>query len=220
MRNNNTKIFAEGLSFTKLFIFFLLGSVFGSFYEEIIFFFQNGKWTVRHDLLFGPFSSLYGFGVMIYLIILGNHNKERGVIKTFLYSMFIGGFFEYIMSWFLETFLNIKFWDYSGMFLNINGRTTLLFMIAWGVMGTILLKLIYQFVSNLIEKVPYKIAQPIYLIVLIFMIINIIMSFTVFIRMVYRHKGYEPLSFIGKFYDKVYNDDFMYKEFPILKDKI
>lgn len=212
--------FAEDLSFAKIFIFFVIGSLFGSFYEEVIFFVQSGSWTVRHDLLFGPFSSLYGFGVIIFLILLVPHSKKRSILKTFLYAMFIGGIAEYTASWFFDVFLNIRFWDYSGMFSNINGRTTILFMIVWGIMGTILVKIIYPFISKLIERIPINVGQPIFIIILILMILNVLLSYSVFMRMVYRNKGYEPLTFVGKFYDKVYDDNFMYQKFPILKDKI
>ena len=43
------------------------------------------------------------------------------------------------------------------------------------------------------------------------------LSYTVFARMILRHKGIKPVSFIGEFYDDVYNDSFMYNKFPILK---
>ena len=118
-----------------------------------------------------------------------------------MYSSLLGGIFEYITSLVLDVWLHAKFWDYSNMFLNINGRTTILFMIIWGVIGVIILKFIYPFLSNLVEKIPYKIAFPIYLIVLIFMIFNVAISYSAFVRMIYRNKGYEPRTFIGKIYD-------------------
>ena len=46
----NKKVFAEGLCFTKFFLFFVVGSLFGSFFEEIQWFIQKGLWTSRHDL--------------------------------------------------------------------------------------------------------------------------------------------------------------------------
>ncbi len=213
-----TKVFARGLCLAKLFICFLVGSLLGSLLEEILYFFQHGEWTIRHDLIYGPFSSLYGFGFVILLLFLGFKNKDRGVFKTFLYCALLGGFFEYITSLFLEVWLNIKFWDYSKMFLNINGRTTILFMIAWGIIGVIIMKIIYPFLSDVIEKFPYKIAQPIYIVSLILMFINISVSYSAFVRFIYRGQGYNPKTFIGRYYDEVYNDDFMYKKFPILKE--
>lgn len=211
--------FAEGFCFKKLFCFFVLGSIVGSFYEEIVFFVQYKEWTVRHDLLYGPFSTLYGFGLVLFLLFLWRRNKKRGIIKTVLYASIIGGVFEYFASFFLEIILGVKFWDYSGLFLNIHGRTTIPFMLVWGVMGTFLVKVVYPFVSKWIERIPKKIGNVLYVVVLLFFIVNMLLSYTVFIRMVYRMRGVHPKTFIGEFYDKYYNNDYMYRKFPILNGK-
>lgn len=213
------KQFAKGLNFTKIFIFFLIGSLFGTYFEEILYFFQNGIWTNRQGLIYSPFSTLYGFGVAIYLIILGPNNINRGLIKTFIYATILGGTIEYVSGWILETLLNIKFWDYSNMILNINGKTTIPIMLIWGMIGTILLKILYPFLSKYIEKIPYKIGQPILIIVLILISFDILISYSAFIRMINRNRNESPKTFIGEFYDTVYNDEFMYKKFPILKEQ-
>lgn len=217
--NDANKDFAEGLCFKKYFLLFVLGSLVGSFYEEIIFFVQYKEWTVRHDLLYGPFSTLYGFGLVLFLLFLKRKNKKRGVIKTFIYASLIGGVFEYFASFFLEILLGVKFWDYTGLFLNIQGRTTIPYCLAWGIMGTIVVKIIYPFVSKWIEKIPRKVGNIVYVLLLFFFLINMILSYTVFIRMVFRNRGVEPKTFIGKMYDKYYDNDYMYNKFPILKGK-
>ena len=119
------KVFAKGFCFFKIFIFFLLGSIFGSLFEEIQWFIEIGTFTCRCDLLYGHFSTLYGFGIVLFLLILVPRNNQRGFMKTFFYSFFLGGIFEYFAGLFSEKILNIKFWDYSTMFLNINGKTTI-----------------------------------------------------------------------------------------------
>lgn len=220
MEESKNKVFAKGLCFSKVFIFFLLGCLFGSLFEEIIYFFQYGEWTKRYDLIYGPFSTLYGFGVVLYLVILQERDHKRGIIKTFIYCALLGGVAEYIASLFLELFLNIKFWDYSNMFLNFGGRTSIPVMIIWGIEGTILLKLIYPFLSKLIEKIPFKVGRIVCILLLILIILDIIVSYSAFIRMIYRNKGSAPKTKIGEIYDQIYNDDFMYQRFPILKGKL
>lgn len=211
------KIFAKGFNFYKLFIFFVLGSIFGSFFEEIQWFIHKGKWTSRHDLLYGPFSTLYGFGIVLFLIILGPRNERRGVIKTFFYVFLLGGFFEYIAGMLAEKVFNIKFWDYSNMFLDINGKTTIPIMIVWGLMGVILLKIVYPVVSKWIEKIPYRVGSIVCVFMFVFLSLDMLLSYSVFGRMILRHRGVAPKSFIGEFYDKKYNDKYMYNKYPILK---
>lgn len=213
----NKKVFAKGLCFDKVFLFFVLGSIFGSFFEEIQWFIQHGVWTSRHDLLIGPFSTLYGLGLVLFLVILGPHNDRRGFIKTFIYAFFLGGIFEYIAGILAEKILNIHFWNYSSMFLNINGKTTIPIMIIWGIMGVILLKIVYPIVSKWIEKIPYKVGKTISFLLLLLLTLDMFFSYSVFGRMVARHKGKKPMTFIGAYYDQKYNDEFMYNKYPILK---
>lgn len=220
MKNDeHTKVFAEGFCFMKIFIFFILGCLIGSLFEETLLLFQNGEWTSRHDMIYGPFSTLYGFGFAIYLLVFLRGNEKRGILKTFVLATILGGIIEYSAAFISETFLGIKFWDYSNMALNIQGRITIPIMIGWGIGGTVLLKLIYPFLSNLIEKVPYKIGNIIVATLLVFMIINMTISYSAFLRMVFRNRGEEPKTIVGEVYDKVYNDEFMLKKFPILKGK-
>lgn len=215
-----SKVFAEGFCFYKIFIFFVLGCVIGSFYEEVIFFFQTKEWTVRHDLIYGPFSSLYGFGLVIFLLLLGPKNEERGFFKTFIYASFIGGVTEYMAGFISDIFFHIKFWDYSGMFLNIHGRTTIIYALTWGLFATVFLKWIYPFLSKLIENIPVNIGRLVCILLLIFFIFDLFVSYGAFFRMLSRQKGKEAKTFIGEIYDKVYDNDFMYKKFPILKGKL
>ena len=106
--------------------------------------------------------------MILFLLFLGWRNKKRGVVKTFLYATFIGGVFEYLASFFLELFLGMKFWDYTGMFLSIGGRTTLPFMLVWGVMGTFVVKVVYPFLSKWIEKIPKTIGNILYYMLLLY----------------------------------------------------
>ncbi len=50
-----------------------------------------------------------------------------------LVSGVIGASFEFAVSWWLEKAFGIVAWDYSGPFLNIDGRTNFAYFCAWGV---------------------------------------------------------------------------------------
>ena len=191
----------------------------GSFFEEIQWFIKEAVWTCRCDLLYGHFSTLYGFGVVLILLFLIPKNDQRGFIKTFFYSFLLGGIFEYLAGLFSWEVLHIKFWDYSTMFLNIGGKTTIPIMVVWGVMGLVLVKFVYPLLSAWIEKIPYKLGNFICILFLLFLSFDMILSYSVFARMLLRHQGIAPVSFVGRFYDKVYNDEVIYNKYPILQGK-
>ena len=191
------RIFAEGLSGTKLYIIYIIGSIFGVYFEQIRNLIKslinNGTWfwEYRRGLIYGPFNPLYGFGAMILVWLL--LRKPLSNLKTFIYGSLIGGIVEYLVSFLQETFTGTTSWDYTGFIGNINGRTNIPYMLVWGLLAFILVKVIYPFVSKLF------------------------LSFGAIIRWNFRHQGMKPFSFLGKFFDKVYPDNFLIKHYPNMK---
>ena len=210
------KVFAKGFNFKKIFIFFVIGCLFGTYYEELLWLFTHHELTNRQGLFYGPFSPIYGLGVIVFVIFLGKNNDNRSNLKTFIYSMFIGGGTEYLTSVIAEYVFSAKYWDYSNKFLNINGRTTIPFMIFWGLLGLVLMKVIYPKISNLIECIPYKIGTICYYILFVFIIFDLFVTYSALFRMSERDKGHEAITFIGNIYDKKYTDEYIYDKFPIM----
>lgn len=67
-------------------------------------------------------------------------------------------------------------------------------------------------------KISSKI-YPVYIIILILFVINIIISYTAFIRNLQRLDNKEPLTNIGTIYDKYFNNEFMLNKYPVLKKR-
>lgn len=218
------KIFAKGFCFKKMFIIFIIGSIFGAYYEEILTLvlkFINNKpliWEPRRGVFWGPLSPIYGFGAVCMTYFLAK--KERPIWKTFIYSAFLGGIVEFCIGFLQETFIGSISWNYSSSFLNIQGRTSLKFMIIWGFIGVIFIKWVYPCISSLIEKIPYDTGEIIYKILIILVGVDILISWTALGRQTLRKKGYEPLTIIGKTYDKIFDDKYLKTKFPNMVFKI
>ena len=81
-------VFAEGYSGKKLFLIFVIGSVIGVLYEEILnlvkIYFATGDivWELRRGVLYGPFNPLYGLGAVLVVYLLAKPNYSN--IKTFI----------------------------------------------------------------------------------------------------------------------------------------
>ena len=110
----------------KIFLIFMIGSVIGYIVEMIVALVQNGHFVSRQGLLYGPFTPVYGIGILVYYIffsIMKNRNKEI----IFISSMILGGITEYTCSYIQEKVFGTIPWDYSRDWIfNINGRTTLI----------------------------------------------------------------------------------------------
>lgn len=210
--------FAEGLGFKKLFFIFLIGSVIGSIYEEMLYIIQHlletGEWgfALRRGVIYGPFNVIYGFGavVLIYLLL----RKPLKNWQIFIYAAFLGGVVEYVVGWLQETFTHTVSWDYSQIPLNINGRTAVPIMLVWGALGLVLVKVIYPFFSNLIEMIPLDFGNRIFPILVVLMVLDMFVSWTAIIRQTLRHNDISPFTPVGEFYDFYYNDTRLQHYFP------
>ncbi|MEG0824048.1 MAG: putative ABC transporter permease, partial [Erysipelotrichaceae bacterium] len=176
--NNETKVFAKGFCFSKIFAIFFIGCIVGTYYEQFLTLFTRGVWESRSGLIYGPFNPIYGFGFAGFIAILGKHIKERKWYLTYFFSCLIGGISEYSLSLIGDTLFHATSWDYTGYFLNIGGRTTIPFMLGWGLGGMVILYILYPFLSKLIEKIPYKIGHILFPILLVFMIFNMLISYS------------------------------------------
>lgn len=207
--------FAEGLCFRKLFFIFLIASVIGTIYEDVLIFMRTlletgvGVWMTHRGVIYGPFNVIYGFGAALMCWIL--LRKPYKNWQIFLYSALTGGVVEYLLSLGQELVLGTRSWDYSSFLLNINGRTTIPIMLIWGMMGLVFVKVVYPWVSSLIEKIPLAVGENLFVALLIFMILNMIVSWSALIRQNLRYYEIRPLTPIGEFYDRYYPDEFLRK---------
>lgn len=218
------KIFAKGLSGMKLFWIFVIGSVFGAYYEQIlnlVLTFQRTHefvWEFRRGVLYGPFSPIYGAGAVLMIWLFAR--KKRPAYQTILLGALLGGAFEYIISVLQETFVGSISWDYSGQFLSIGGRTTVPIMLVWGMMCYILVDKIYPFLSYYIEKTPYQFGMAISKILIVFLCFDMFISWTALFRQSMRKQNRPPFTVLGEFYDKVYTDAVLEYHFPNMQIKV
>lgn len=211
------RIFAKGVCREKLFFVFLIGCVIGCYYEQILNLityylrYRVVYWETRRGVIYGPLSPIYGFGAMLMVYLFCG--KEHKWYQTFIYGSLFGGILEYITSFLQELVIGTVSWDYSDKFLNINGRTTIPFMLCWGLMALIFCKSIYPLVSDFIEKIPYNLGKFLYKVLSLYMLIDMTISWTALFRQTMRHAEKAPLTIIGKIYDRVYTDERLRKAF-------
>jgi len=204
--------FAQGLGFKKLFFIFLIGSVLGAIYEDILVYLQTGVFMLHRGVIWGPFNVIYGFGaaLMCWLLLRKQYNNWQ----IFGMATLLGGAVEYGLSLLQEIFTGTTSWDYSNLILNINGRTTIPIMFVWGVMGLALVKLVYPICSELIEKIPVQLGNSLFWVLLVFMIFNCLISWTAIMRQGFRHNSMPPFTPIGEFYDEYFTDEYLHRYFP------
>jgi len=205
------KVFAQGICKEKLFFIFLFGCVFGCVYEELLnvgFAYINNypiEWVTRRGLIYGELSPVYGIGAVTLVYILCR--RERAWYKNYMLGALAGGSIEYVTSFMQEKIFGTISWDYSGYLLSVGGRTTVPFMLFWGLLALLMVYIIYPLLSNIIEKIPYNLGMILYKVLFVLVFIDIFISFGAAVRQAFRRLGLKPFSPLGEFFDKYYFDE-------------
>lgn len=202
---------------TILFWVFIIGSIAGFIFEVTVVFFQKGHFELRQGLIYGPFIPVYGIGAMCYYIVLSKI-KIKNKIQIFLITMILGGITEYLCSLIQEKAFGTISWDYSYLPFNINGRISLLHCIYWGIGGVLYITYIDPFLNKMIDKTNIKAFDLITIILSIFIIFDISISWMAADRQTERKNNIEPENRLDIFLDKNYPDEYMNRIFNNKKD--
>ena len=85
--------------------------------------------------------------------------------------------FEYIASVVLEDLFGLRWWDYTNEVFNFQGRISLAFSLAWGIIGILFVEKLHPFVKSKIEKLTNKISTNKQIILLYIFLIIISIDF-------------------------------------------
>lgn len=191
----------------KLFWIFIIGSIIGYAVEMIVGFVQNGHFVSRQGLVFGPFAQVYGLGILTYYFVVPK--IKGGYLKIFFITMVLGGIVEYLCSYFQELLFGTISWDYSHLWFNIHGRTSLLHCTYWGIGGILFMKYIIPLIEDIEKLIKNNYFRTVTALFAIFMIFNIAVSSMAAIRQEERNRQIAASNNIDVFFDKYYSDEIM-----------
>lgn len=157
-------------------LIFFAYSFIGWVIETILQSSENKKFVNRGFLL-GPVCPIHGFAVLAISFLLKKY--EDDLLVTFFLSIIICGLIEYTTSYFMEKIFKARWWDYTQMKFNINGRVCLEYLLCFGIGCTLAVFVINPFFKDVISFIP-SLAQTIIVSVLsIIFIVDIIVSLKV-----------------------------------------
>ena len=129
---------------------------------------------VNSGFLYGPFCPIYGFGALIMLLCL-SFLKEKPVL-LFIAAFFILSIWEYLVGIFLEKVFKTKYWDYSHLKFNFQGRVCLKNSLFWGILGVLFICIIHPFIEKYITMIPISILLYINIIIGIAISVDLVFS--------------------------------------------
>ena len=159
----------------KLVLYFVIYSFLGWILETIFALFVLGKF-VKRGFLYGPVCPIYGFGAVLIILTLKKFKGKK--TKEFFISMIVFSVFEYVVSWLFEMIFHLRWWDYSNDIGNINGRISIAYSVAWGVIGLVFNEKIHPFIESKLakNKMSYEVQKIIVLILPIAILTDFILS--------------------------------------------
>ncbi|HOP65263.1 MAG TPA: hypothetical protein PK358_14390 [Spirochaetota bacterium] len=119
---------------------------------EVIYRSSNSRKLINPGFLFGPFVPIYGTGGIFVSLLYLKISLFPVPLQFFIY-MFILTAIEYITGEIFERFFQLKLWDYSDNKFNLNGKVSLLFSTAWGLLALIVVTYIHPLISYPISKI-------------------------------------------------------------------
>ena len=146
-------------SIWSLILMFFIFSFVGWIWECIYILVEQGI-LVNRGAMYGPWLPIYGFGCTLILITTKLKLSRKLLarpFKTFLTVMVLCTILEYFTSWILELYKGVRYWDYTGIFLNINGRVCLENSLFFGIGGCIALYFVGPYLEEKISKISHKI---------------------------------------------------------------
>ena len=200
--------------FFVFFWIFWIGSFIGVIVETLWCIFKNGKIESRTALIFENLNPIYGIGALLLTLFLYKF-KDKNIIIVFLISAVVGGLFETLCSIIQEFVFGTVSWYYGeDSFGILGGRTSIIYCVYWGFLGIIWIKSIYPFASNKLKSIKINVLRPLTYLVITIFIFDVVISCLAVYRQNERRNNIEAKTFIGRYFDKNYDDEKLKKIYP------
>ncbi|MCD7957206.1 MAG: hypothetical protein LUG93_15950 [Lachnospiraceae bacterium] len=152
------------------YIYCFLGWVFESTYVSIM-----EHHPVNRGFLKGPFLPIYGSGALCVLIVTIPFRDNIPLMC--LSGMAAATLLEYVTGAAMEKLFHVRYWDYTGKFLNINGHICLMSTLCWGVMTILVVEVLQVFLEDLVLAADEQVVTVIVFALTPFLTADLVTSF-------------------------------------------
>lgn len=141
----------------QYFVEFIFYSFLGWIWESIYCSAKEHKWADR-GFLFGPVCPIYGSAVVLTSVIFGGisalSSPDFPIWGIFIICYIGSAVLEFGTSWVLEKRFHARWWDYSYMPLNIQGRICVPVSTAFGIVGVFVVRYLIPTIEGMHEVIP------------------------------------------------------------------
>lgn len=161
-------------SIWSLITIFLSMSVFGWLWEVGMHLVSYGEF-VNRGALHGPWLPIYGTGAVLILTVLNRFRSNPAL--EFGATIVLCGFLEYMTSLVMEIATGgTKWWDYSGYYLNLNGRICAEGLLVFGIGGLAIVYAIAPMIDDLVSRFNEKKVMAVCTVLMVLFLADVIYS--------------------------------------------
>lgn len=162
------------IEISTLFRYFIIYSALGWLFETTYCFMTSGVLTKRGFLL-GPICPIYGLSILIMIII--NSDRTQYVMPVLIARCaLITTSMEYLTSFWMEQMFGRRWWDYSDMFMNVNGRICMGASLLFGICGALFVKFIHPAIKSVVSSVSNRAIRNIDIFIIFMFLYDVILS--------------------------------------------
>ncbi len=124
---------------------------FGGWAMEVIISLLQRRKLVNRGFLVGPICPIYGVGALLLSLVV---NSDESLLVIFCVAVVGSAVLEYSVSYIMEKLFRVRWWDYTDRPFNLNGRICAESVLAFGVIGVLILKIINPALLALYSSMP------------------------------------------------------------------
>lgn len=191
--------------FFNYFVLFLIYSFIGWCFEVLLAIVKEHKF-INRGFLIGPIVPIWGTGAILITLIL---KETDGIFNLVVSSAFIGTFLEYVVNVLMEKLFKARWWDYSYLPFNINGRVWLGSSVLFGIGGACVVLFFNPFFLSVLNEFNSIVITRLSLLFMLLLIIDFSISCNIIKR----------LKLSANSLKKDYTEEVSKKVRSVLKDK-
>lgn len=197
--------------FFDLIYIFIAGGLLGTVYEELLTLLLHGVLEDRSGSILTPFNYVYGLGAVAILIVMYRLKRPISILAL---GAVMGGVVEYGLSLLQEYILGSRSWDYSARPLNIHGRTTIPYMLIWGMLCYLAMRFVFPALLRIIHRIPKTVRNKLAIVLFFIILCDACISLLAIVRYSQRANGVFFDNGLMNLIDSIFSDAFMRQHFP------
>lgn len=161
----------NGFQWLFLFYFYCFG---GWCFESVFVSLKSCKW-VNRGFMRGPFLPLYGSGAIMMLVV--SMPFQDNVLLTYIAGVIGATALEYVTGIVMETLFQVRYWDYTGRFMNFQGRICLRSSVTWGFFTIMMTRVIHRPIEQFMFSMSSKVLNYVTVLLTIYIVADFTLSF-------------------------------------------